>query len=117
MNYGVGEYSWESPGLHGDPISHPKGNQAWIFIRRTDADAEAPILWPLAEKNLLISKEPDAGKDWKQEEKGRTEDEIVGCHYWLDGHEFEQAPYVVAGEGSLVCCSLWLAKSQTWRSG
>ena len=68
---------------------HPKGNQSWIFIGRTDAEAEAPILWPPDVKNWLIWKDPDAGKDWRQEEKGMTEDEMVGCHHWLNGHEFE----------------------------
>ena len=68
---------------------HPKGNQSWIFIGRTDAEAEAPILWPPDVKNWLIGKDPDAGKDWRQEEKGTTEDETVGWHHQLDGHEFE----------------------------
>ena len=68
---------------------HPKGNQSWIFIGRTDAEAEAPILWPPDAKSWLIWKDPDAGKDWRQEEKGMTEDKMVGWHYWLDGHEFE----------------------------
>ena len=85
---------------------HPKGNQSWIFIGRTDAEAETPKLWPPVAKNWLIGKDPDAGKDWKQE-KGMTEDEVVGCHHWLDGHGFEQAPGVDDGQGSLVCCSPW----------
>ena len=68
---------------------HPKGNQSWIFIGRTDAEAEAPLLWPHGVKNWLIWKDPDAGKDWRQEEKGKTEDEMVGWHHWLNGHEFE----------------------------
>ena len=68
---------------------HSKGNQSWIFIRRTDAEAETPILWPPDKKSWLIGKDPDAGKDWRQEEKGTTEDEIVGWHHRLDGHEFE----------------------------
>ena len=70
---------------------HPKGNQPWIFIGRTDAEAEAPILWLPDVKNWLIRKDPDARKDWRQEEKGMTEDEMVGWHHWLNGHEFEQA--------------------------
>ena len=70
---------------------HPKGNQSWIFIGRTDAEAEAPILWPPDVKNQLTGKDSDVGKDWRQEEKGATEDEMVGWHNWLDGHEFEQA--------------------------
>ena len=68
---------------------HPKGNQSWIFIGRTDAEAETPILWPPDAKSGLIWKDPDAGKDWGQEEKGTTEDEMVGWHHWLDGHQFE----------------------------
>ena len=70
---------------------HPKGNQSWIFIGRTDAEAEAAILWPPDAKNWLIGKHPDAGQDWRQEKKGTTEEEMVGWHYRLDGHEFEQA--------------------------
>ena len=81
--------SWESFGLQGDPIVHPKGNQSWIFIGRTDATAETPMLWPSDAKNWLIGKDPDAGKDWRQEGKGMTEDEMVGWHHQLDGHEFE----------------------------
>ena len=84
---------------------HPKGNQSWIFIGRTDAEAETPILWPPNVKNWLIGKDPDAGKDWGQEEKGTTEDEMVGWHHWLGGHEFEQAAGVGDRRGSLVCCS------------
>ena len=84
---------------------HPKGDQAWIFIGR--ADAEAPILWPPDLKNWLIGKDPDAGKDWRQGEKGTTEDEMVGWHHQLSGHEFEQAPGVGDGQGSLECCSPW----------
>ena len=68
---------------------HPKGDQSWIFIGRTDAEDEAPILWPPDMKNWLIGKDPDAGKDWRQEEKGTTEDEMVGWHHQLNGHEFE----------------------------
>ena len=86
---------------------HPKGNESWIFIGRTDAKAEAPILWPPDAKNWLIWKTPDAGKDWRQEEKGMTEDEMVRWHHWLNGHEFEYASGVGDGYGSLVCCSSW----------
>ena len=68
---------------------HPKGNQSWILIRRTDVEAETPILWPPDVKNELIWKDPDAGKDWRREEKGTAEDEMVGWHHWLNGHEFE----------------------------
>ena len=87
---------------------HPKGDQAWIFIGR--ADAEAPILWPPDAKNWLIGKDPDAGKDWRQGEKGTTEDEMVGWHHQLSGHEFEQAPGVGDGQGSLEYCSPWGCK-------
>ena len=86
---------------------HPKGNQSWIFIGRTDAEAETPILWPPDVKNWLIGKDSDAGKDWGQEEKGTTEDEVVGWHHRLDGHGFEQAQGVGDGQGSLGCCSPW----------
>ena len=89
---------------------HPKGNQSWIFIGRTDAKAGAWILWPPDGKNWLIGKNPDAEKDWRQEEKGTTEDEIVGWHHWLDGYEFEQALGVGDGQGSLACCSPWGCK-------
>ena len=83
----------------------PKGNQPQIFIGRTDAEAKAPILWPLDAKNQLIGKDPDARKDWRQEEKGMTEDEMVGWHHWLNGHEFDQTLGDSEGQGSLVCCS------------
>ena len=86
---------------------HPKGNQSWIFIGRTDAEAETPKLWPTDEKNWLIGKDPDAGKDWRQEKKGTAEDKMVGWYHWLNGHEFEQALGVGDGQGSLACCSPW----------
>ena len=85
---------------------HPKGNQPWIFIGRTHPKAEAPTLWLPDVKNWLIGKDPVAGKDWRQEEKEITEDEMVGWHHQLDGHEFEQAPGAADGQRSLVCCSL-----------
>ena len=84
---------------------NPEGNQSWIFIGRTDAEAETPILWPPDAKNWLIGKDLDAGKDWRQ--KGMTEDEMVGWHHWLDRHEFEQALGVGDGQGGLACCSPW----------
>ena len=86
---------------------HPKGNQSWILIGRTDVEAEAPILWPPDVKNWHSGKDPDAGKDWGQEEKGMTENEMVGWHNQHDGHEFEQGPGVGDGQGSLVCYSPW----------
>ena len=91
-------------------LVNPKGNQSWIFIGRTGAEVEAPVLWPPDAKNWLIGNDPDAGKDWRQEEKGMTEDEMVGWHHWLNGHEFEQALGVGDGQGSLVCCSPWGGK-------
>ena len=77
---------------------HPKGDQSWVFIGRTDVEAEAPILWPPDGKSLLIWKDPDAGKDWGQEEKGTTEHEMVGWHHPLNGHEFEQTWEIVKGK-------------------
>ena len=84
-----------------------KGNQPWIFIGRTDVEAEGPILRPPHVKSQLIEKDPDAGKDWRQEKKGMTEDKMVGWHHRLNGHEFEQAPGDGEGQGSLACCSPW----------
>ena len=89
---------------------NPKGNQPWIFTGWTDPEAEAPILWLPVGKSWLIGKNSDAGKDWGQEEKGMTEDEMVGWHHWLDGHESEEAPGVGDGRGSLACCSAWCCK-------
>ena len=86
---------------------HPKGDQSWVFIGRTDVEAETPILWPPDAKNWLIWKDPDAGKDWGQEEKGMTEDEMVGWHHRLSGHELEWAPGVGDGQGGLACCNPW----------
>ena len=137
LNCGVGEDSWESLGLHGDPTSSSWRNQSWIFIGRTDAEAETPILWPPGVKNWLIWKDPDAGKNGRWEEKGVTEDEMVGWHhrlngkvpyparYWgqkekgttedekagwhhrLNGHQFEWTPGVGDGQGGLACCNSW----------
>ena len=84
---------------------HPKGNQSWIFIGRTDAEAEAPTLWPPDAKNQLTGKDPDAGKDWRQEEKGMTGNEMVEWHHRLDGHEFEQTPGDGEWQGSLAYCN------------
>ena len=84
-----------------------KGDKSWIFIGWTDAEAEAPIRWPPNVKNWLIGKNPDAGKDWRQEEKGMIEEKMVGWHYQLNGHEFEQPPGVGDGQVGLVCCSPW----------
>ena len=89
---------------------NPKVNQSWIFIERTDVEVEAPIIWPADAKNWLIGKDPDAGKDWRQEEKKTREDEMVGCYHRLNEHEFKQAPGVGDGQGSLVCCGPWGCK-------
>ena len=86
---------------------NPNGNQPWIFFGRTDAEIETPILWPPVAKNWLTGKDPDFGKDWRWEEKGTTEDKMVGWHHRLNGRESEQAFGVGDGQGSLVCCSPW----------
>ena len=85
---------------------HPK-DQSWVFIGRTDVEAETLILWPLHVKSWLIGKDPDAGRDWRQEEKQTIEDEMIGRHHWLNGHEFEWTPGVFDGQGGLACCSSW----------
>ena len=86
---------------------HPKGDQSWLFIGRTDAEAETPILWPPHAKSWLIGKDSDAGRGWRQEEKGTTEDEMAGWHHWLNEHEFGWTPGVGDGQGGLVCCDSW----------
>ena len=105
------EKTLESP-LDGKEIQpvHPKGNQSWIFIGRTDAETEAPILWPPAAKNWVIWKDPDAGNDWRREEKGMKEDEMVEWHHQPDGHEFEQAQGVDDAQGRV----LQSMGSQSW---
>ena len=95
---------------------NPKGNQSWIFIGRTDAEAEAPILWSPDVKSWLIGKDPDAGKDWRQEEKGTTEGETVREDHRLNGHELGQVLGDGKGQGSLVHCNHWITKSWTWLS-
>ena len=94
---------------------HPKGNQSWIFIGRTNAEVETPILWPLDVKSWLIWNDPDAVKDWRQEETGTTEDEMAGWHHWLHGHVWVNAG-VGDGQEGPVCCSPWDRMSQTWLS-
>ena len=86
---------------------NPKRNQPWIFFGRTDGEVEVPILWPPYVKSQLIGKDSDAGKDWRQKEKGMTEDEIVGWHHWLSRHEFEPTPGDSERQGSLICCVPW----------
>ena len=85
-------------------------DQSWVFIGRTDVEAETPILWPPDVKSWLIWRDPDAGKDWRREKKGTTEDEMVGWYRWLKGCEFEKTPGVDDGQGGLVCCSPWGSK-------
>ena len=104
LNCGVGQDSWDSKEIK---LVNPKGYQSWIFIGKTDAEVETPILWPLDMKNGLIGKDLNAGQDWRKEDKGITKDEMVGWHHWLDGHKFDQAPGVGDGQGSLMCCSPW----------
>ena len=91
------------------PVNHI-GNQPWIFFGRTEVKAEAPILWLPDKKSQLIGKDPNAGKDWGQEEKGATEDDLVGWHDWLNGHEFEQTQGDSESQGNLACCSSWGGK-------
>ena len=95
--------------LHGKEIKPVslKGNQPWIFTGRTDAESEAPILWPPDAKKQVIGKDPDAGKDWRLEEKQARENKMVRWHHWLNRHEFEQTLGDSEGQGSLACCSLW----------
>ena len=102
------EKTLESPldSMEIKPVN-PKGIQSWIFIGRTDVKAEAPILWPPDVKSWLIRKDPDAEKDWRQEEKGMTEDKMVGWHHWLNKHEFEQAPGDAERQARLACYSPW----------
>ena len=110
LTCGVGEDSQESLGLKSFDLKeikpvNPKGNQSWIFIGRTDAEAEIPILWPPDAKILVFGKDSDAGKGWRKEEKGKTEDEMDGWPQQPIEHEFEQVPGVGDGQGSLACCS------------
>ena len=107
LNCGVGEDSWESLGLQGDPTVYPKGDQSWVLIGRTDVEAETPILWPPDANSWLTGKGSDAGKDSGQEEKGTTEDEMVGWHHRHNGHGFGWTLAVGDRQGGLACCSLW----------
>ena len=88
-------------------LVHPKGDQSWVFIGRTDAEAETPILWPPHVNSWLIGKDPDAGRDWGQEQKGTMDDEMAGLHHWLDAHEFGWTLGFGYGQGGLVCCDSW----------
>ena len=112
LNCSVGEDSWESLGLQGDPTSL-KGNQPWMFIGRTNVEAETPILWAPDAKCWLTAKGPDAGKVWRQEEKGTTENEMVGWYHRLNGHEFEQTLEIVKDRESWRAAVPGVAKTQT----
>ena len=113
LSCGVGEDSWESLGLQGDPTS-PFWKISVLGIHWKDwSKAETPILWPPHAKSWFTGKDSDTGKDWGQEEKGKTEDEMAGWHHWLDGHEFEWTPGVGNGQGGLACCDSWGHKIQT----
>ena len=107
LNCGVGEDSWESLGLPGNPTSPSWRRSALGFFGRNDAKAETPVLWPPHAKSGLIGKDSDAGRDWRQEEKGTTEDEMTGWPHWLDGRESEWTQRVGDGQGGLVCCDSW----------
>ena len=104
LNCDVGEDSWESLGLQGDPFWR---RLALCVLWGNDAKAETPVLWPPHAKCWLVGKDSDAGRDWGQEEKGTTEDEMAGWHHWLDACEFEWTPRVGDGQGGLLCCDSW----------
>ena len=109
-NFGIQrQLNFTSVGKEVQPV-HPKGHQSWVFIGRTDAKAETPILWPPHAKSWFIGKDPDAERDWGQEEKGTTEDEMAGWHHRLDGREFEWTLGVGDGQGGLACCDSWGCK-------
>ena len=116
LNCGVGEDSWESVGLQGDPTSPSERKSTWISIGSTDAEAKALILWPPEAKSQIIVKDPDTGQDWGQEEKRMTKDEMVGWYHRLNVHEFEQTPGDGDGQGSLAYCSPWGHKESDWLS-
>ena len=107
LNCGIQEDTWESLDNKEIQPVHPKGDQSWVFIGRTDVEAETPVLWPPDVKNWLIWKDSDAGKDWRQEERGATEDKMVGWHHWLNEHGFGWTLGVGDGQGGLACCSSW----------
>ena len=119
----VWEDSWESLGLQRDPPVHHKGDQSWVFIGGTEVEAETPILWPPDAENWFIWIDPDAGKDWRQEEKGKTEDEMIGWHHWHNGHGFGWTPGVGDGQGGLAYFSSWgckdsdMTKRLNWTNG
>ena len=110
LNCGVGEDSWDPLDYKEIQPAHPKGDYSWVFTGGTDVEAKTPILWPSDAESWLIGKDPDAGKDWGQEEKGTTDDEMVGWHHWLNGHGFGWTLGVGDGQGGLACCSSWARK-------
>ena len=113
LNCGVGEDSWQSLDCKEIQPVHPKGDHSWVFIERTNAQAETPIFWLPHTKSWLIGKDLDAGRGWGQEEKGTTEEEMVGWHHWLNGHGFGRTG-VCNGQGGLACCNSWgLKESDT----
>ena len=107
LNCGVGEDSWESLGLQGDPTSLFWRRSALGFLWKNDAKAETRVLWPPHAKSWLIWKDPDFRRDWEQEEQGMTEDEMAGWHHWLNGRESEWTLWVIDGQGGLACCDSW----------
>ena len=107
LNCGVGEDSWASLDCKEIQPVHSKGGQYCVFFGRNDAKAEPPVLWPPHAKSWFIGKDSDAGRDWGQEEKGTTEDEMAGWDHRLNGHEFEWTPGVGDGLGGLACCNSW----------
>ena len=107
LNCGVGEDSWESLDCKGIQQVHSEGDQSWDFFGGNDAEAETPVLWPPHVKSWLIGKDSDAGRDWGQEEKGTTEDEMIGWHHWLNGCKSEWTLRVDDGQGGLACCDSW----------
>ena len=107
LNCSIGEYSWASLDCKEIQPVHSEGDQSWVFFGRNDAKAEAPVLWPPHVESWLIGKDSDAGRDWGQEEKGTTEDEMAGWHHQLDGLEFEWSLGVGDGQGGLVSCNSW----------
>ena len=116
LNSGAGEDSWESLDCKEIQPVHSKGDWPWVFFGRNDTKAETLVLWPPHAKSWLIGKDPDAGRDWGQEEKGKTEDEMARWHHQLDGYEFEWTPGAGDGQGGLACCNSWGHKRWTWLS-
>ena len=116
LNCDIGEDAWESLGLQEIQPIHPKGNQSWVFTGRIDVESETPILWPPDEKSWLIWKDPDARKDWRQEEKGTTEEEMVGCHHWLNHMSLSKLQELVNDREAWSAVVHGVPKSWTWMS-